>query len=809
VDDARASNRSSSGFEPGDRVSLRGREWTVVQRATYADCEALRVEPVEGQRARTFLLPFDRPRRSGSGRLAVVSTRAWFHTFARLLLAAYRFGGLRHCPASIDVIPYQLEPALAMLRHGHSRVLLADGVGMGKTIEAALIARELAGRQDSCRILILVPAGLREQWAGELARCDLRAAAVDAAWLRHEERHLPPEVNPWSPPGIYLASMDFVKRPEALRPLEDVRWDLVVVDEAHNASIGTDRRAAIDAIASRAHRVLLLTGTPPPDRLQFAALCRIGAAPGEPDIATFRRERPREGRPGRRETLLAVRITEDERRMHRMLERYSVLVWREAGRAGNADARLATITLRKRALSSAASLAISVRRRRALLAGLALPLEQQLPLPLDEADDESAGDLVPDEILGAAGLSDLTSELRWLDAILGAAAAASEHEAKARVLLRLLKRIAEPVIVFTEFRDTLERLREVLAAAGRATEVLHGGLDAAGRRKALAGFARGRTTLLATDAAAEGLNLQRACRAIVHYELPWNPARLLQRAGRVDRIGQDRRVHEIALVASDTAELFVLAPLVRRGRSHGATHGGRMLQLLTESRVAEAVFEEGQLDLRAEPARSDPCLLLDLSAEGESEALRQRARRTLAMRSSSPRTRSGASTIPVATLTRSALRDGAILIVELRTSATGGEVAERSVAAVHVRTSSPVWSRKAEDLRLQLTRVLPAMLAAAAPAIEQLGRRQLREVRPRYVHNQARFETRARAISSIRDSTARRLIQAGLFDLRVRPARGSQTIGAHLDQDQQAADGNAQPLVTHAELRAVLLVRRR
>jgi hypothetical protein len=136
-------------------------------------------------------------------------------------------------------------------------------------------------------------------------------------------------------------------------------------------------------------------------------------------------------------------------------------------------------------------------------------------------------------------------------------------------------------------------------------------------------------------------------------------------------------------------------------------------------------------------------------------------------------------------------------------------VAERSVAAVHVRTSSPVWSRKAEDLRLQLTRVLPAMLAAAAPAIEQLGRRQLREVRPRYVHNQARFETRARAISSIRDSTARRLIQAGLFDLRVRPARGSQTIGAHLDQDQQAADGNAQPLVTHAELRAVLLVRRR
>ena len=792
-------------------MSLRGREWTVVQRATYPDCEALRVEPVEGQPARTFLLPFDRPRRIGSGRLAVVSTRAWFHGFARLLLGAYRFGGLRHCPASIEVIPYQLEPALAMLRHGHPRVLLADGVGMGKTIEAALIARELAGRQDSCRILILVPAGLREQWAGELARCDLRAVTADAAWLRNEERHLPPEVNPWSPPGTYLASMDFVKRPEALRPLEDVRWDLVVVDEVHNASIGTDRRAAIDAIASRAHRVLLLTGTPPPDRLQFAALCRIGAAPGEPDIAAFRRERPREGWPGRREAPLAVRITEDERRMHRMLERYSMLVWREAGRAGNADARLATITLRKRALSSAASLAISVRRRRALLAGVPLPLELQLALPLDDADadDESGGDVVPDEILGAAGLSDRTSELRWLDAILGAAVAASEHEAKARVLLRLLKRIGEPVIVFTEFRDTLERLREILTTAGLAAAVLHGGLDAAERRAALVRFAGGKTTLLATDAAAEGLNLQRACRVIVHYELPWNPARLLQRAGRVDRIGQNRRVHEIALVASDTAELLVLAPLVRRSRSHVATRGRRMLQLLTESRVAEAVFEERQLDLRSEPEQSDPCVLIDLSAEGESEALRLRARRSLAMQSSGVRTRRGASIIPVAMLTRSALADGAILIVELKTSASGGEVAERSVAAVHVQTSPCVSSRKAEDLRLQLTRELPAILAATAPAIEQLGRRQLDEVRPRYVHNQARFETRARAISSVRDSAARRLIQAGLFDLRARPAPGWPTSGAHLDQDQLAADRHAQTLATHADLRAVLLVRRR
>jgi hypothetical protein len=495
--------------------------------------------------------------------------------------------------------------------------------------------------------------------------------------------------------------------------------------------------------------------------------------------------------------------------MHRMLERYTTLVWREAGRTGNVDGRLASTVLRKRALSSAAALAISVRRRHALLAGIALPQEVQLSLPLDDDGDESPGDTVGDEILGAAGLSNPPSEQRWLDAILGAAIAASHREGKVRVLLKLLKRLGEPIIVFTEFRDTLEHLHAALVSEGIAADVLHGGLDAAERRQALAAFARGKTKLLATDAAAEGLNLQRACRVILHYELPWNPARLLQRAGRVDRLGQTRRVHEIALVAADTSEALVLAPLVRRGRDHGAAHGGRMLQLLTESRVAEAVFDRQPLDVSSESRRADPCEWLDLAAESRAEAARQEARRRLATVTSSQVVGRAASSIPVATLNRTTLRDGAILIVELKTGAAAGAVVERSIAAVHVRTARMLWPQKAADLEQRLADVLPALLAAATPAIEALGRHQRDVVAPPHGLNQSRLGQRARAISSIRDSTARRLIQAGLFDLRTRSTTRSAAGGTPLGEEHDAATENAAALTVAAELRALLLVRRR
>jgi SNF2 family DNA or RNA helicase len=257
--------------------------------------------------------------------------------------------------------------------------------------------------------------------------------------------------------------------------------------------------------------------------------------------------------------------------MHRILEAYTGRVCREATARRESGGRLASIVLRKRALSSAGSLAISVRRRIGLL-DLQGPAAVQALLPLDEED--TADDRVPDHLLGAPGLADRRTELALLRAVEAAADEAARDETKMRALAAFLRRLHEPAIVFTEYRDTLDRLHAWLTGSGIPACLLHGGLTLAERRRAVALFERGGRTLLATDAASEGLNLHQTCRLVIHYELPWTPSRLEQRAGRVDRHGQLRRVHEVALVAADTAEAMVLGPLARRiaNRRAGSHH---------------------------------------------------------------------------------------------------------------------------------------------------------------------------------------------------------------------------------------------
>ena len=172
-----------------------------------------------------------------------------------------------------------------------------------------------------------------------------------------------------------------------------------------------------------------------------------------------------------------------------------------------------------------------------------------------DSSDEAPAWMVP-------VLHDAARERRLLLAIAGAAAVAARRETKLRAIARLLARLlrrGERAIVFTEYRDTLLHLRNTLPFA---CAVLHGGLTRDERRLALEQFASGRhPILLATDAAGEGLNLHHHCRVVINLELPWNPTRLEQRAGRVDRIGQRRTVHAFHLIASDTAEMRILERL--------------------------------------------------------------------------------------------------------------------------------------------------------------------------------------------------------------------------------------------------------
>ncbi len=760
----------------GDRVILRGHRWTVLETTAYADCRTVRLARAAGSLVRTFVLPFDRPRAEGwhGTSVRVVRPRRALHHLRRAAVRLHPFGGLVvAASSSIDLLPYQLAPALAVLRHGWARVLIADDAGLGKTIQAGLIAAELRARSASTRILILAPAGLRSQWAAEMeAHFNVGVTSADASWLRATANERPAGANPWTLPQVYLASHDFVKRPEVLRPLEEAWWDLLIVDEAHGVTVGTDRRAAIDALASRALCVVLLTATPhDADRPQQTALTRIGATASNTPWIAFRRARWMVAPgPERRSRIVLARPTEDERRMHRLLEDYTRRVWREATARGDPDARLASIILCKRALSSAGSLAVSVRRRMELLSERPAPSALQISLPLD--DDDLIEDAEPVSALAAPGLTDTRLEVRWLAAILEIARHASLHESKLQRLLELLGRLDEPALVFTEYRDTLARVRSGLAGRGIHAAILHGGMRLAERHAAQQALNTSARVLLATDAAAEGLNLQARCRIVIHYELPWNPSRLEQRAGRVDRIGQQRRVHEMALVADDTAERLVLEPIARRCAQARVAHRPRLFHALAESRTAAAVLG----DQAAEAAGANPAddlvehdsgLLvpgLDDEARAETERL-QRHRAWIAQ--------SGVRDVDFGVPNATALcgkggyrsvafvyrlsihtGDGSVQHSELVVLRADGVSGRLSGSAQSVRSEArQIRDQFEQEIGFQLTRIAAERVEETSVALSTLVERR---------------STRERAIAETTASAARRLVQRRLFD---RPSR--------------------------------------
>ena len=550
-------------IRPGARVRLRRAPWRILHVRAYDGCEVVTLRGLAAPNLgleRRVILPFDsidpidRPARP-----RVVRARAWRRACRALIAADTPPASLRAArQARIDLLPHQLEPALAVLRGLGTRLLLADEVGLGKTIQAGLVIAELLARGAIERVLVLTPPGLREQWLQELGeRFGLDATAVDGVVLRKIAATLPIGVSPWRVTSTAVVSIDYVKRPEVFPAVSACRWDLLVADEAHACAGDSDRRAALDTLAHQASYVLLLSATPHSgDRESFAALCALG---GGTSLLVFRRTRADAGiGTARRVHILRIRPSGGEWRMHALLARYTREV--RAEQRGT-DAWLALAVLHKRALSSAWALAQSVDRRLAMLDEDRVDAAQ-IALPLGDPQGELIGADEPPAWPSDLRLADPARERRLLAALLAAARSASANETKIAALVRLLRRAPESAVVFTEYRDTLRQLQRHLR---RPALLLHGGMTRDERAAVLAAFAREpRGLLLATDAAAEGLNLHHRCRLVVNLELPWNPMRLEQRIGRVDRIGQRRTVHAFHLIAAGTGEAQLLMRLRER-----------------------------------------------------------------------------------------------------------------------------------------------------------------------------------------------------------------------------------------------------
>jgi len=540
----------------------------------------------------TLLEPFDVVREPAVGRARAVSRhwlRRWIAGWPATAMPALEVTAGVLSP--FDCYPQQLSPALALIGGRATRLVLADEVGAGKTIEAGLVIGELAGRKAADRVVVLTPSTIRDQWADEVSRlCGLSLDVVDRGAFRKRCRSAPPGFGPFDVPSRVVLSLDLAKRPDVLAHLVATTWDVLVVDEAHTASGDSARMAAVSALARRARVVVLATATPHGgDPTAYARLCRIGEL-GEGPPLVFQRRAPRpQGHRAPRAGDWSPRRTPAEREMTDALMRYV----RALDRSGVAVARLIAIVLRKRALSSPQALAASLRHRERWLDGRGTAGAQPC-LPFED-DEEERGDTEQPASLSEAALLDSAAELALLRDVTAAAVAAGRQWSKVAPLLRVLRCTREHVLVFTEYRDTLDAIVAALPAEVPIA-VLHGGLTRRERAEAVAQFVGGaRRVLVATDVAAEGLNLQRACRLVVHLELPWSPTRLIQRNGRVDRIGQLRRVHVWRLLGDRRHERRVVATLaarLERMREAGLNVGG-LAAHVRESSQASPAGEDG------------------------------------------------------------------------------------------------------------------------------------------------------------------------------------------------------------------------
>lgn len=719
--------------------------------------------------------------------------RVWRRTVRDLIAFCAPPGSLRVLSrARVDLLPHQLEPALAIVRGACTRVLLADDVGLGKTIEAGLIIAGLRERAAAERVLVLTPAGLRDQWLTELnERFGLDAMIADQATLAAASASYVGQPNPWQTCGTAIASIDLAKRPEHLAGILECGWDVLVVDEAHNAAAETDRRATVEAIARRTPYVVLVTATPHNgDRDAFVSLCGIGAM-GEP-CAVFRRTRASVGLGGRTHVhVLQVTPTWAERRMHEALAAFTRAVRHEHGEIGG-RAWLAAAVLNKRGLSSAHALWRSATRRLETITeplGLAAaPL-----LPFDDPDGEL--DRRDDEPEYGAGpvLADGAREARLVAALARSSAeAARQGESKLEALARWLRRVDEPAIVFSEYRDTL---RNVADALGRPSVQLHGGLTAAERRGVLAQFPSRVPILLATDAAGEGLNLHEHCRNVINLELPWNPVRLEQRIGRVDRIGQARTVHALVLVARHTPEERILDRL--RSRLARARHDlmdGRSFDLTTERDVERLVLAGDDRDAPRFEMTGPALVWPALPGEAAAEVDRARLARTVVAVDRGNRPPLGCALARSRHReTRARLRGSTLALLEVTVEDGCGAVVERTLVPLAI----------GGDVALDNRALVAAVLEC--DAIDAF-RAQAVSIAQTFVAARA---VRERALARSAANTPPAPLQPGLFDLRAERAAAVLRAVAEAARDALARRGSiaeqaAAGCAAHVHVRVIL-----
>lgn len=628
--------------KPGTLVRSRGREWLVLPESTE---EVLMVRPLGGLDEETVgILPAIEPVESAafpfpskhdvgdftSGRLlreaARLSTRAAagpFRSFARI---------------AVEPRPYQLVPLMMALKLDPVRLLIADDVGIGKTIEAGLIARELLDRGEIHRMAVLCPPHLAEQWQNELSeKFHIEAELVLSSTIQRLERDLPIGVSVFDRHRFVVVSTDFIKSDRRASDFELKCPEFVIVDEAHSCTLssgmGRGRQQRFDLvrrISARPDRhIALVTATPHSGNEQaFRSLLGLLNEEffdlpediGTEERAGVRRRLARHLVQRRRadirhyletDTSFPTRLDKEE--VYTFSKEYRELfddIFRFAQEfvsdttTGERHRRVrywSALAL-LRCVSSSPDAAVATLRSRAAVDEVG-PDEvdevgRRTVLDQDDVDDAAVLDFSP----GSDSTADGEGVRRKLLAFARRAEAlTADKDNKLQGVVREVKGLIKDgfqPIVFCRFVDTADyvakNLRDQLPDRIRV-ESITGILPPADREMRIGALVEdgGEYVLVCTDCLSEGVNLQGYFNAVIHYDLCWNPTRHEQREGRVDRFGQERlEVRVITYYGKDNPiDGVILDVLIRKHKRIKSELGVTVAVPGTSEQIAETLFE--------------------------------------------------------------------------------------------------------------------------------------------------------------------------------------------------------------------------
>ena len=504
--------------------------------------------------------------------------------------------------AGVIPLPHQIIALSRAVSGGQVRYLLADEVGLGKTIEAGLILRELKLRGLVQRVLVVAPKGLVTQWVQEMRTHfgeDLQPIQPSSF---SAVRELLGEENVWRRFDQVICPLDSVKPVERRRGWSRERierhnqerigdliaagWDLIIVDEAHRLGGSTEQVARHKlgrALSEAAPYVLLLTATPHQGRTEaFHRLVSLLDRDAFPDLGSVKREKvapfvirteKRRAIDDRGDPLFQPRSTRlipvcwgdrhaSQRQLYEAVTEYVREGYNQAIRENRQYLGFLMLLMQRLVTSSTRAIATALQKRLDVLRHAAGVPEEEDDNDADWYDQDGQEQL---ETLASSRIAGIRNEVEEVRALLDLAqrCEAQGPDVRAECLLDLLystqREESDPdlrFLIFTEFVPTQEMLSEFLGHHGFPVVCLNGSMSMEERQRAQRRFSEDMRVMVSTDAGGEGLNLQFA-HVVANYDLPWNPMRIEQRIGRVDRIGQTHPVRAFNLIFEDSVELRV------------------------------------------------------------------------------------------------------------------------------------------------------------------------------------------------------------------------------------------------------------